>query len=291
MFRLECKNTLLNGRNVSLSSSVVDMRRECLWCGVTDCRDSCEQCGLFYCSPNHRSLHLSDGGGGGDCCPFRIEERPGKGRCMIATKDIKPQELIVRDTPLVIGPSRQTEGVSCTACYASMTGEKLKRCLKCNFPLCGLCGKEKLRWHEQFECRNLVCEVPDNNRGLLCEQISSLLLYRFILRSRLGELPVMFACPGEITLSPDDLNTLRFFERENRGLRQGGNRIRSSDPLQQRQIVGMRRRFRRRHRIIREILDGQSFVRRQCQVFSFLRRLHLGVEGRGSHSRRRGDHH
>jgi hypothetical protein len=71
---------------------------------------------------------------------WNIEYREGFGRCMIATRDIQPNELIFRDKPIVIGPrSSNYEKIFCVCCYK--VSQKLVLCSqKCKFPVCIECS-------------------------------------------------------------------------------------------------------------------------------------------------------
>jgi hypothetical protein len=45
------------------------------------------------------------------CYPYKVEEREGVGRILVATRDIQPGDIIFRETQLVIGPSKRTHPV------------------------------------------------------------------------------------------------------------------------------------------------------------------------------------
>ena len=36
--------------------------------------------------------------------PFRVEQRPGLGRCVVAARDIEPTELIISERAAAVGP-------------------------------------------------------------------------------------------------------------------------------------------------------------------------------------------
>jgi len=69
---------------------------------------------------------------------------------VIATRDLKPLDLILSDTPVVVGPSRQRLLV-CVECLKVVDGST--RCKDCNFPLCrDECPSENGKWHAKYEC-------------------------------------------------------------------------------------------------------------------------------------------
>ena len=89
------------------------------------------------------------------CLPYKIMFTKEKGRVVVATRDIKPLELIMSDEPFIIGPSRQQQLV-CVECLLPVDGKV--RCPDCNFPLCKLdCPvKSSAQWHKSLECPYLM---------------------------------------------------------------------------------------------------------------------------------------
>ena len=85
------------------------------------------------------------------CLPYKISFTNEKGRIVVATRDIKPLELIMSDEPFVIGPSRQQQ-IVCVECLVPVDGNI--RCKDCNFPLCHPeCAlKSTTQWHKSLEC-------------------------------------------------------------------------------------------------------------------------------------------
>jgi len=67
------------------------------------------------------------------CQPFRLKIGK-KGRYLIATKDIKPLELIMTDLPCVVGPPAKTVPV-CLECLAPLSPSS-PLCPGCSIPLC-----------------------------------------------------------------------------------------------------------------------------------------------------------
>ena len=86
------------------SDQISDDQWDCLWCCKPNCQNKCPKCGLVaYCSADHLQNHY---GANDICYPWRIRQSDQKGRYTQAVRDIKPTELIIKDLPLVIGPSR-----------------------------------------------------------------------------------------------------------------------------------------------------------------------------------------
>ncbi|KAA0203419.1 hypothetical protein HAZT_HAZT011229 [Hyalella azteca] len=105
----------------------------CKECGNTS--KSARACGgcwqVWYCSKAHQVAAW--GKHQRDCKPWKINKCPELGRYFLATRDIAPGELLLSDSPLLIGPKQITEPV-CLACYRPVDGQY--RCKKCGFPMC-----------------------------------------------------------------------------------------------------------------------------------------------------------
>ena len=87
---------------------------------------------------NHRKL----------CSPFKIVQKPGYGRHLVATRDIKPGEVILEEVPVTCGPKQYTAPV-CLGCHklVSLSGY---RCPGCEWPMCDeKCAKRPIH---QGEC-------------------------------------------------------------------------------------------------------------------------------------------
>ncbi len=70
------------------------------------------------------------------------------GRYIIATRDLKPGELILAEGPLAVAPMAVTPPV-CLACYKPVDGRT--RCPLCGWPMCGdACAGAPVH---QAECR------------------------------------------------------------------------------------------------------------------------------------------
>lgn len=68
----------------------------------------------FYCSKEHQvkawPTHRAT------CAPIKVCQNDKVGRFYVATRDIKPGEIVLRENPLVVGPSQATPPV-CVGCF------------------------------------------------------------------------------------------------------------------------------------------------------------------------------
>jgi hypothetical protein len=85
-------------------------------CGVCDneAKSRCAGCfQMFYCSREHQkqdwNVHKTT------CSPIKVKTCEKFGRYYVATRDIKPGEIVLRESPLVFGPSQATPPV-CVGC-------------------------------------------------------------------------------------------------------------------------------------------------------------------------------
>ncbi|KAF2365894.1 Zinc finger MYND-type [Trinorchestia longiramus] len=86
---------------------------------------------VWYCSKAHQAAGW--GKHQRDCKPWKLSKSPDRGRFLIATRDIAPGELLLCDSPILIGPKQITEPV-CLGCYRPVEGRYC--CKKCGFPMC-----------------------------------------------------------------------------------------------------------------------------------------------------------
>jgi len=106
----------------------MENRGGCFYCGV-DCEDQCE-CGEWTCGMEHQLIHRP----GKYCLPFKVCHSPEVGRYLVASRDIKPLELVLWDRAAAVGPGADALPV-CLECFGKVDGSFL--CPKCQFPLCG----------------------------------------------------------------------------------------------------------------------------------------------------------
>lgn len=98
----------------------------------------CSGCKLVsYCCKDHQKKHWKEHKA--LCRPFEIAKDPELGQCLIATRDLKPGDLILVENPIVFGPRPHMveEGpVPCPGCCRLIIGENAARCEGCDFPIC-----------------------------------------------------------------------------------------------------------------------------------------------------------
>lgn len=116
---------------------------DCFFCGAkasVKCRH-CQK--VYYCSQEHLDVHRPEN----YCHPFKVLKDPVVGRYTVASRDIKPCELILSERPAVSGPYTRT-GPICLQCYAQVSGDFL--CPICGCPMCNKDCAESSR--HQLEC-------------------------------------------------------------------------------------------------------------------------------------------
>jgi len=68
--------------------------------------------------------------------PYRVERSETMGRYLVATKDIDEGELILNESPMVVGPRQLTKPI-CLGCHKEITPTTpFIKCIRCNWPVC-----------------------------------------------------------------------------------------------------------------------------------------------------------
>ena len=57
-------------------------------------------------------------------------------RIMVASRDLAPGDIILKEKPALIGPNMDQSQPLCLACYALLSPKKFHPCRKCKAPLC-----------------------------------------------------------------------------------------------------------------------------------------------------------
>ncbi|XP_066261852.1 SET domain-containing protein SmydA-8-like [Euwallacea similis] len=98
----------------------------------------CSACKLVvYCGKDHQKQHWKEHKI--LCRPFEVLEDPECGKCLVATRDLQPGDLILTENPVIYGPRPHMveEGpVPCPGCCRLIIPEGAARCDGCDFPIC-----------------------------------------------------------------------------------------------------------------------------------------------------------
>ncbi|XP_040570990.1 SET domain-containing protein SmydA-8 [Lepeophtheirus salmonis] len=126
------------------------IKAECFYCG-NPATASCTTCGLVsFCSePSHKALHYGHKKDETSFCfPFAVKRNSQLGRHLVATRDIKALEVILEESPLVIGPYISSNN-QCLECFKTLDTSP-HSCISCNYPFCSQeCSQGP--WHK-IEC-------------------------------------------------------------------------------------------------------------------------------------------
>nr|XP_045583672.1 SET domain-containing protein SmydA-8-like [Procambarus clarkii]XP_045583673.1 SET domain-containing protein SmydA-8-like [Procambarus clarkii] len=109
---------------------------------------------VHYCSREHQRKHWvihKD-----ECWPVTQARDPQCGRYLVATRDLKEGQLVLREKPLVLGPVAESPPV-CLGCHAPITAEDHPRCQGCSWPLCSPACATTAR--HQAECAALATDT------------------------------------------------------------------------------------------------------------------------------------
>lgn len=140
------------------------------------------------CSTEEEFTNDTEGASSDDCAslekPYAIRHSDIMGRYLVASRNLSPGELIIKELPLVVGPCVDSELV-CLGCYQPVTlKDNQYRCPGCGWPLCGpKCGGIKNEnGHSTWECSilrekrvvNIIDKCDANEIKLMYETIAPL---------------------------------------------------------------------------------------------------------------------
>lgn len=96
-----------------MGSAIEEVTEKCAVC-EKESKSRCSGClQVWYCSTDHQrkdwKTHKAN------CSPIRVAQSEKLGRYYVATRNIKPGEIVLKESPLVIGPSQVTPPV-CVGC-------------------------------------------------------------------------------------------------------------------------------------------------------------------------------
>lgn len=131
-------------------------------CGVckkiaTQCCSNCNQ--IYYCSREHQKMdwrnHKSK------CTPYKIEVNNLLGRHLIATRNIKAGDVIMKKSPLIIGPKTACLPL-CLGCHKTISViNNIYRCSKCNWPMCDSICENSTLHQDECEIYSQMENVPN----------------------------------------------------------------------------------------------------------------------------------
>ncbi|XP_065216191.1 SET domain-containing protein SmydA-8-like [Planococcus citri] len=108
---------------------------KCWICDNTSSKkcSACKQ--INYCSIEHQKSdwkrHKKN------CKPCMVKNDRKKGRCLVTTRDIAPNEIIFDEEPLVLGPRNVSPDPVCLGCHMPVSPISSPKCEKCGWPICG----------------------------------------------------------------------------------------------------------------------------------------------------------
>ena len=132
----------------NIESKSTNKKSKCCLCGAFGKR--CAHCQNIVlceqCLPRH--LYL------GRCLPWTIKNLPDVGRCLVATRTIKPLEVVIEDSAVLTVPVNK---MSCLGCGRGVNCAYL--CPSCSLPMCGTeCPRAETH---KIECPLLKGLVPE----------------------------------------------------------------------------------------------------------------------------------
>lgn len=142
---------------------------------------TCGGCKLvYYCTKAHQKLGWKEGHKF-KCCAFKVQFTENIGRHMVATRDIKQGEMILKEKPAVFGP-RMASTAHCLACNKKLQPLKnidnkfdFYKCTSCRWPMCGpVCEKSVVHKPEctimtqrKYKC-SISYQTPDKQEAAYC---------------------------------------------------------------------------------------------------------------------------
>ncbi|XP_055836503.1 SET domain-containing protein SmydA-8 [Episyrphus balteatus] len=132
----------------------------------------CSACkSVSYCGAEHQKAHWKTHKS--ECRPFKIAKSDELGRFLIATRDIKADQVVFTEAPLVVGPkwylSKSDEMnpvMPCVGCFTPCRVDGYQ-CPRCKWPVCSLtcAGLQNPKLHG-VECSVLMLGNGPANRDI-----------------------------------------------------------------------------------------------------------------------------
>ena len=102
----------------------------------SESKSQCSGCfNAFYCGNEHQK---ADWKSHKKAClkGYEVVEDPLVGRLMVARRDLKPGEVILKEKPGVFGPPLMGNKPLCVNCFKDIAKNTHKKCPKCKLPFC-----------------------------------------------------------------------------------------------------------------------------------------------------------
>jgi len=116
---------------------------------------------------------------------YEVKSNSEYGRYCVTTRDIKAGEVILEDTPVIVGPKPDSI-ITCLSCYSPLTDESSdnNRCPVCKWPLCKKCAESSSTDHKN-ECevfsKNKVTFQNVDDPSAICLQLDCITPLRLLL--------------------------------------------------------------------------------------------------------------
>ncbi|KAK3877376.1 hypothetical protein Pcinc_017909 [Petrolisthes cinctipes] len=108
-------------------------------CGICEVSAhlSCSGCGkVHYCGKEHQRQHWPQHRQ--QCQPFKLVSSAVAGSYLVSTRQLEAGQVLMEDTPLVVGPMAESAGV-CLGCHELIPeSDEVLHCPGCHWPICSL---------------------------------------------------------------------------------------------------------------------------------------------------------
>lgn len=118
------------------------------------------------------------------CQPFKVQQDDRLGRYLVASRDIRAEEVVLKEAPIIRGPSQMTEPV-CLVCLQALVPEQCVPCSDCGWPMCSeKCRDLASTSDHRLECRMTREKDVENQKVNIKHFISPHPMYQSILAMR-----------------------------------------------------------------------------------------------------------
>lgn len=168
--------------NQCKENDVCSSSSSCTVCGKPSSL-RCGNCGqAVYCNREHQkqdwAKHKQS------CQPFKVLQDDRLGRYLVASRDIRAEEVVLKEAPIIRGPSQITEPV-CLVCLQTLVPGTCVPCTDCGWPMCSeKCREDASTSDHRLECRMTKEKDESNNKVNIRNFISPHPMYQSILTMR-----------------------------------------------------------------------------------------------------------